>query len=139
MPLDHRRINGPEASHSYKLYSKQYLVALENQLIRSDRGNEEPRKICKSLSSPDYPILTIISVTFQLLKAVFYPTLEDLLISNSETPKSLSPFLIPGKFQRITNIAKRVIYIAILSLVHSLALNVNHHNRMPKKNLMLWR
>uniref|UniRef100_A0A336LLY7 CSON010529 protein n=1 Tax=Culicoides sonorensis TaxID=179676 RepID=A0A336LLY7_CULSO len=45
MPADQRRINGPDASHSYKLYSKEYLQALENQLNRTDRGNEESRKI----------------------------------------------------------------------------------------------
>ncbi|XP_063706799.1 exosome complex component MTR3 [Culicoides brevitarsis] len=45
MPVDHKRINGPEASLSYKLYSVDYLKALEKEIERTDRGNEEPRKI----------------------------------------------------------------------------------------------
>lgn len=47
MPVDHKRINGPEASHTYKLYSKEYLSGLETELLRKDRDNEEQRKICK--------------------------------------------------------------------------------------------
>jgi len=45
MPQDQKRINGPESSHSYKLYSKEYLTALENELARTERNNDEHRKI----------------------------------------------------------------------------------------------
>lgn len=48
MPPDQKRINGPETSYSYKLHCKEYLTALETEITRTDRGNEEHRKICES-------------------------------------------------------------------------------------------
>lgn len=80
MPVDQKRINGPEASHSYKLYSKEYLVALENQLARTDRGNEEPRKICKS-SPLNFNASNLFHI-FQLSKVASYPMPVDPLISS---------------------------------------------------------
>lgn len=45
MPIDQRRVNGPEASQSYKVYSAAYLKALETELKRTDRKANEPRKM----------------------------------------------------------------------------------------------
>lgn len=48
MPADQKRVNGPESSHSYKVYSAEYLKALETELKRTGRKLDEPRKICKT-------------------------------------------------------------------------------------------
>lgn len=47
MPVDQRRVNGPESSQSYNVYSNAYLKALEAELKRTGRGSDEARKICK--------------------------------------------------------------------------------------------
>lgn len=48
MPNDVKRINGPDSSHSYKIYAEEYLKSLESELAtRVGRKNDESRKICK--------------------------------------------------------------------------------------------
>lgn len=87
MPVDHRRINGPEDTVPYHLFSKLNIQSLSSKFAdvykngkrKDDRKSNEHRKMCKyklTYYLNNYYVCNIL----QLLMWELFPKLKDQLM-----------------------------------------------------------